>query len=313
MLFEKDDIILKENDPQEDYRRRNDDEKKSISWGQRKLLLTLLNFILDHCLEVENPILLYCGAAPGVNIGIVASLFPQFTFHLYDPAKFKIKTNIKKKIIVYNKKFTDEIAEFWSKKENVIFVSDIRTADYTKAKDLNENEDQILFDMEMQKRWVEIIKPIKSQLKFRLNYTGDGRKNELEYFDGIIYKQCFPPQTSTETRLVLTSPDLKYKTYNCEKYESQMFYHNVNIREKNKYENEIVDGEELINDWDSCCEVEIWKKYLQITGKEVSKENILNLSRNATILLNKGKKHQDTLSYLRDNPQSIKNRNFKNK
>ena len=68
MLFENDDIILKENDPQEDYRRRNDDEKKSISWGQRKLLLTLLNFILDHCLEVENPVILYCGALKIRNI-----------------------------------------------------------------------------------------------------------------------------------------------------------------------------------------------------------------------------------------------------
>jgi len=194
----------------------------------------------------------------------------------------------------------------------VIFVSDIRTADYTKAKDLNENEDQILYDMEMQKKWVEIIKPVKSQLKFRLNYTGDGRKNELEYFDGIIYKQCFPPQTSTETRLVL-SENLKYKTYDCKKYESQMFYHNINIREKNKYENEIVDGEELINDWDCCYEVEIWKKYLEMTGKEVNKENVLNLSKNATTLLNKDKKYKDSLSYLRDNPQSIKNRNFKNK
>jgi len=310
MLFQHKDILLNNDDPEEEYRRRKDEEKKSISWGQRKLLLTLVSFLTEHCMDIENAIILYVGAGPGVNIGITADLFPKFTFHLYDPAKFKIKTDFSKKIIVYNKKFTDEIAEFWSKKNNIIFISDIRTADYTKTKDLNENENQILSDMEHQKRWVEIIKPVKSHLKFRLNYTGDGRQEKMEYFDGIIYKQPYAPNTSSETRLVLTSSDLKYKTYDCKKYESQMFYHNIIIREQNKYEKSIVDGVELVNDWDSCCELEIWKKYLEINDSE---EDILKLSEKSTVLLTKGRKYQDTLAYLRANPQAIKNRNFKRK
>ena len=311
-MFQNKELFLNDDDLQESYRRRNDEEKKAVSWGQRKLLMTLLSFICDHCVDIENLVIVYAGAAVGVNIGIVADLFPKITWHLYDPAKFSLKTDFRKKIIIYNKKFTDREAEFWSGKD-IVFISDIRTADYTKTENLTQNEEQIMSDMEMQRKWVEIIKPLKSQLKFRLNYTGDGRKEEMEYFDGIIYKQCWAPATSSETRLVLTSSDFKYKTYNCEKYESQMFYHNVHTREENSYETGFVDGVELINDWDSCCEVEIWKKYLVVIGKEVNKENILEMSENATKLLTKGRKYKDTLSYLREHPQAIKNRNFKKK
>jgi len=315
-MFTNLDEILNENDPEETYRRRQGEEKTSISWGQRKLLLTLVSFLSKHLdKETKDPIILYSGAAPGVNIGIVATLFPEVTFHLYDPSPFMIKTNLDKKIIIYQKKFTDSIAEFWAEKQkknnNIYFISDIRTADHTKAKDLTENEDQILKDMEMQRKWVEIIKPIKSHLKFRPNYTGEGRKETLEYFDGIIYKQSFAPESSTETRLVVSN--LVYKTYSCEKYQSQMFYHNSIIREKNKYENDCMDEPELLNDYDSCCEVLIWKDYLKNRGLEVTKEAVIKLSRNATYLLTDGRKYRDTLEYLRSNPRAIKDRNFKRK
>jgi Poly A polymerase regulatory subunit len=317
-MFRKEDELLKENDNEEPYRRRKDDEKKALAYGQRKLLMSLISFLSKHynSKEVSKPVLVYAGAAPGVNIKIVASLFPEFTWHLYDPAKFKIKMDITKKIIVYQKKFDNETAKYWAKQnqknKNVFFVSDIRTADYTKAKDLNENESQILEDMRLQKEWVEIIKPIKTQLKFRLPYPGGSRPNEIEYFTGILYRQVFAPQTSTETRLVLTSPEFKYQTYSCEKYQSQMFYHNVIVRETFEYENDFVDGKELVNDWDSCCEVLIWLDYLKNRKKDISKKKVLELSENATKLLTKGRKYQDTLSYLRANPRAIKDRNFNN-
>lgn len=319
MSFTDKDEILNETDPEEAYRRRNNEEKTAISYGQRKLLMTLISFLVNHCLDVANPTVVYAGAAPGVNIGIAASLFPQFTFHCYDPAKFAIKTDVSKKIITYQKKFTDELAEYWAEKnkqnQNIIFISDIRTADYTQAKDLEENEHQILSDMMLQKKWVEIIKPMRTQLKFRLPYAIPEISDELEYFDGIIYKQCFSPQSSSETRLVLTSSDLKYKTYSCKKYESQMFYHNVVVREKNKYEG-LTDGHELLNDWDSQCEVHIWRKYVKYSNNLLNNfahnedDHIKVLSRDATEKLNKDKKHKDTLEYLRSHPRAIKDRNF---
>lgn len=306
---------LQDNDPLEEYRRRKDEEKTTISWGQRKLLMIFISFLSKHLdKEVKNPCILYIGAAPGVNIGIVSTLFPNITIHAYDPRPFGIKTN--GKIILYQKKFTNQIAKFWAQEQrkykNIYLISDIRTADYTKAKDLYENESQILEDMKLQRGWIEIIKPCKAQIKFRLPYVLPNLPDEYEYFEGIIYKQPWAPETTTETRLVLTSPDLKYKKYSCLKYQSQLFYHNATLREKERYSTDIPDGIELINDWDSCCEISIWQDYLNFTGlkEEERKEKILALSKNATELLTKGRKYQDTLAYLRANPRAIKNRNF---
>ena len=164
--------------------------------------------------------------------------------------------------------------------------------------------------MALQRRWVEIIRPSKAHLKFRLPYTIPDWPLEIEYFEGIIYKQPYSPQTSTETRLVLTSPKLKYKKYSTEKYQSQLFYHNIYIREKINYLNPFMDEPELLNDYDSCCEISIWKDYLSYREVEITRDNIITFSRNATKLLTNGRKYSDTLSYLRENPRAIKDRNF---
>ncbi len=315
--FTKEDELLKNEDPQMEYRRRTDDEKTSVSYGQRKLLLILVSFLSKYAEQYKgkNTVILYIGSAPGINIGIAIKLFPGFSWHLYDPARFAITTDVKNNVFVYQKYFDDETAKYWQEKRekgaDIIFISDIRTADYTKAKDLNENEDQIEVDMQMQRRWVEMIQPNISQLKFRLSYTLDGRKNEYEYFDGLVYRQPFCPQTSTETRLVFS--DIKYKNYDCNKYEKQMFYHNAIVREQEKFLNDEADGKELTNDWDSSCEVSIWKDYLVYCGKEIFRDEILKLSEDATRLLNANKKIPDTLSYLRANPRIIKTRNFNRK
>ena len=317
MEFTKEDELLKDTDSEEPYRRRKDEEKISISWGQRKLLMTLVSFLSNYISQdVKKPVIIYAGAAVGINIGIAATLFPNISWHLYDPAPFKIKTDLKKKIYLYQKKFTDEIASYWAdiqeKEGNIYFISDIRTADYAKSKNLEDNEKQIMEDMKLQKTWVEIIKSCKSQLKFRLPYTLPNLPIEIEYFDGIIHYQPWSLQSSTETRLVLTSSTFTYKKYSCEKYQSQLFYHNIVVREKNKYLNPYLedDDDELLDDYDSCCEISIWKDYLNYIGKEITKENVIELSRNATKLLTKGRKYSDTLSYLRANPQAIKKRNF---
>ena len=267
--------------------------------------------------QISNPVVVYAGAAPGSNIQIISQFFPEIEFHLYDPQKFKIKSN--DKIKLYQKKFTNKIAHYWAKKQeeyqNIFFISDIRTADYTVAKNLDDNENQILDDMMLQKEWVEIIKPIYSHLKFRLPYTGGNRPKSVNYFDGYIFKQPWAPQTTTETRLVPFNS--KCKEWSCEKYQSQMFYHNSIIREKYKYLNpftkkdENIDDPELINDWDSNCEVHIWSKYLEFRGAKVTKENVISLSRMATAKLTNNKKHKDNLNYLRLNPRAIKERNIK--
>src|SRR5665648_571148 len=84
--WESKNLFLNTSDPELSYRRRNDEEKTSIHWGQRKLGLVLIHFMTRYWdpSKVENPIVVYAGAAPGINIKIVASFFPEAEFHLYD-------------------------------------------------------------------------------------------------------------------------------------------------------------------------------------------------------------------------------------
>lgn len=313
--FTYSDLLLNVTDPQMDYHRRKDEEKTSIHWGQRKLLLTLIQFITNYWdpIKVPNPKLVYAGAAPGINIKIVSDLFPEMEFHLYDPAKFKIKAS--DKVQLYNQYFTDEDAKKWADKSDVYFVSDIRTADYTLAKDLDDNEKQIMGDMEMQMKWYKIIKPVKAHLKFRLPYTGGKRPPRVEYLHGIIYKQPWAPQTTTETRLV---PDGdKMVSWCSQLYQDQMFYHNVIMREQYKYYNpftetkEPIDKPELLNDWDSTTEAKIWEKYLIKRAGKSSQQLVVGLERMITQKLTEKSKYNDTINHLRQHPQYIKNRNFK--
>ena len=315
--FNQNDIFINDNDIELPYKRRKDEEKKSVSFGQRKLLLTVVQFLslFYNPNKDKNCVVVYAGAAPGNNIEIISRLFPELLFHLYDPRKFKVKNS--EKIQIYQQYFTDKEAEFY-KDKNVLFISDIRTADYTKTDNLDENESQILLDMEMQKKWVEIMKPIQSHLKFRLPYSGGTRPRFVKYFNGLVFKQQWAPQTTTETRLVpiMEDENFIYKDWDCRKYESQLFYHNTVIREKYNYYNPFtgdksyIDEPELMNDWDSRCETQIWMDYLNFRNAAINKENVTALSRMVTSKLTKGKKYIDTLEYLRSHPRAIKTRNF---
>jgi len=304
--FKHSDLFLNDNDQELEYRRRKDEDKTSVHHGQRKLCLTVLEFLTLYY-KPDNPCrkILYIGAAPGSNIQIVVDLFPELEFHLYDPSPFKIKKS--NQVILYNQYFTDEDAEHWSKTP-CYFISDIRTADYTKAKDLDDNEEQIQKDMDSQMRWYNIIKPVKAHLKFRLPYTGGNRPSSVEYLDGTLFKQVFAPETSTETRLVPHGPNIM-KKWNCLKYQSQMFYHNVIIREQIRYLNplngseENIDYPELTNDYDSACEIYILMLYIQSINSQL---NPVDLSREITKKL--GKKM--TLEFLRQNPRYIKEKNM---
>ena len=135
--YTQEDLFLNPNDPEMAYRRRKDENKGSIAWGQRKLFLVLIQFLslFWDPKKVSKPVVVYAGAAPGTNIGIVSQLFPEIVFHLYDPAPFKVKSN--PHIHLYQQYFTNEDAKQWSGRDDVYFISDIRTADYEKTNNLD--------------------------------------------------------------------------------------------------------------------------------------------------------------------------------
>jgi len=77
---------LQPTDPKAEYRRRFTDGKSVIHWGQRKLLLSEIEF-LTHYSDLST-LVVYAGAAPGSHITMLADMFPKHNFILYDPNDF---------------------------------------------------------------------------------------------------------------------------------------------------------------------------------------------------------------------------------
>ena len=73
----------------------------------------------------EGDTLVYAGAAPSQHTKFLSEImFPSINFVLVDPAPFAISESDKIKII--NGLFTDEMAQSYSGRNDMLFMSDIR-------------------------------------------------------------------------------------------------------------------------------------------------------------------------------------------
>lgn len=301
--------------------------KTSVHWGQRKLALAIVQFLSNHWDKrtVPNPILLYIGAAPGNNINfIMSNLFPDFTVHLYDPRPMKVTPT--PRMVVHQELFTDDISKQWSGRNDVFLMSDIRSGDPGKE-ERDVGEANIKNDMQLQERIYESVRPVRASFKFHLPYYYKDRPKYVEYMYGLVYRGIWAPQTSTETRLVpmTTSDGIDRISWDILKYESQMYHHNIQVRQHINFKNPLfldndplsitpVDGTELTNDYDSIAETVVWKDYLQkIGGKDmITLDNVRGLSRSLTQFLAEGRgpEKMTTLAKIRLDPLFIK-RKFK--
>ena len=310
-IFTEEDTYVNKDDPEENYQRRTYVNKSNFGWGQRKLGLALIQFLTIYLTNsVKNPQVVYAGAATGENIEFVSNLFRNVRFHLYDPRAFNISPEKNKGVYIYEGDdskikphhniilytgdtygwFTDNVANKWAEYQrinnNVYFMSDIRSVNHLEVSD-EQFEAGVIRDMINQSNWHKIIKPIKSQLKFRLPYDiGVIENKKFPYLAGIIYKQIYNKPSSTESRLVPLGYD-DY-VYDFKEYESKMFYFNSVIKERTLYINPLASlsvkdaGQEfepiyypeLLNDYISTGEAYIWINYLKKVGREPTKELI---------------------------------------
>ena len=299
-------LSIGEHSSRAPYRRRAREEKTAVHWGQRKLLLSEIELFTIYWdpKVIPNPLCVYAGAAPGIHIPLLAQMFPAFTFHLYDPSKFAITPT--EKIQTFNEYFTDAVAKRYAGRNDVFFISDIRTTDYKLLRrealkkrgitkfDVNDEpigpfdlikeafreselktEDQIWGDMLMQQQWVLTMNPEHVLLKFRLPYVLDGVDRSVQYLKGVVYWQIWSPQTSTETRLKpLRNAQGRYELANWSilEYEQWNFHHNTVEREQTFYQNiftgtsDPIDFPELTNDYDSVAEAFVLRSYLEKFG-----------------------------------------------
>jgi hypothetical protein len=179
-------------------------------------LLSEIEFLTHYARDNDNVV--YAGAAPGTHLLFLVTLFPTINFILFDPEPFATCLNNHHQITVIPDIFTDECARCFNQKD-VLFISDIRTAEPRAMSD-HEVETRVRADNKMQMRWVQLIQPRVSMLKFRLPWD---TCNELKrwrfcnhlsslpfvlsessvYLDGKVYLPVWGPQTTTETRLVV--------------------------------------------------------------------------------------------------------------
>lgn len=308
-------LMLTSSSPRLKYVNRPLNEKRNVHWGQRKLLLSEIQFLTDYGAEdySDSPIILYVGSAPGTHLISLINLFPDYEYHLYDPREFDSNLHSIPQIKSFNNMFfSDDEASKWSEVDRPIyFISDIRTADYLTMSKL-EFEDAVIEDLERQSNWVKIIQPIESLLKFRLPFTDLYSEETIKYLNGKVFVQVWAPRGSSETRLVPDN-DLNETEWNIEQYDDQGFYFTSMIREHDKFFNPFtgnespIDYPELLNDFDSTAEAYILNQYLNIETEEGgSYEGVIELSRRITEELNIGKSRDKwtTLSKIRKNVKS---------
>lgn len=319
--FKRQNLTFGNGDKHMEYARRTAEEKKSstsVKFGQAKLgfmLLEFLNIFYDP--EVHtNPVVLYIGAAPGINVAIIAKMYPMISFVLYDPSRFEESLRDCDNILIHDRLFEDsDIKEWKVRKENgdhIFLVSDIRNVKYKTFKNLHtdrakyiESENLVKEDMLLQQRWVTEIQPAFSSLKFRLPWNEpwmDASSLYFSYLDGYVFVQAFESQTSSETRLVPYSPDNKVyekRQWNTKLYQDCCFYHNTITRDKIKFKHPLKSIDHTINttqlsrigltdDYDSTLASYIIVEYLSKFNIPITLEHFYTLARELFIEFGKG-------------------------
>jgi len=256
--------------------------KKNIHKGQRKLLLTEIEFITNEYHKLDSKkqkIILYIGASKdknSIHTHTLINMFPEFEYHLYDNNDFYDKLYKLKNVKIFKRWFTDNDSKNY-KNKNVLLISDMRDPDIGISKN-NKNlnfQNKIVFDdMKVQKKFYEDIKPVSALLKFRLPWN----PCKTKYLDGDIYYQLWQGPHSTETRLV---PNGKIKEYDNTSYEERLFYFNTETRFRYYPHNYICYG----HCFDCMSEITILENYIKFKklklsvcdlGRKISKELSIN-------------------------------------
>ena len=88
----------------------------NIHWGQLKLFLSEF-FAIIHHLDEDVKNVLYVGGANGSHIYVLADLFEDLNFHLYDSMRFDRRLYGMKNVRIYKRYFDDKELEKWKGKK----------------------------------------------------------------------------------------------------------------------------------------------------------------------------------------------------
>lgn len=254
---------LKVDAPRKEYYQRKGELRSTNHWGQRKLLLSEIEFLTEH--GHRSSIVVYAGAAPGPRNEYLADLFPKHKFVFIDPNPFHEKLRQaaegNDRIELISESFTDELAMTYRGK-SVLFISNIRTADSC-AMTKNEVERTLVEDNRRQMSWHLQMEPVVSMLKFRLPWVAGITKYLSGFSDnGKLYLPIWGGQTTTETSLIVSGNEMY--DYDNTVYEQMMFH--FNTTQRCNYYKHVVEPQDvpgLCHCYDCAAEVQVlaaWAK-----------------------------------------------------
>lgn len=235
------------------------DHQSKCHWGQKKLLLSEIQFFTRVCKSLNTKSLkdyavIYIGSAAGNHLPILYNMFPDLIWLLYDPAPFSkevMKHPTKdKSVFVYNMFFTDDTLAHVRKNvqgRKILFISDIR---------VEPKEEDIIKDMRNQAYWATELNADFMLFKFRIPYENlqsiaksnaqlkldekllnnpkfsTDKDNHMVYLKGDVYLQIFPPPYSGELRLYVEKNKGKYdlSEYDYNNIEKRLVNFNSYIR-----------------------------------------------------------------------------------
>ena len=267
--------------------------KTVVHWGQLKMFLVLFSFFLKTIRLTDKEVhIIYAGSATGDNILLLCKFFPNTFWYLTDPRKHNKSLYTHNQIKEINEQYFDDALankyyeKFKNKNVKLLFTSDIREGT---------DDDKILSDQDLNINWHKIIQPDYSYFKFRCGYETE---KLYKYYKGKIYVQCYAPQSSTETRILLKKK-LKEYTYDTHEYQGRLLYFNRIIRPS--FHKSIIKSNKLFDNCYDCVYFGyLINKYINKYNKNsdvfsIMKEIVNGLSKhsnNKIVFMN---------NYIRDN------------
>lgn len=235
---------------------------KGLHYGQRKLMLSEVEFfsaIVQRSRKSgeqatdKKVLVVYAGAACGLHLPFLFSLFKDFEFVLIDPAPFCTEV---REIAAAEGSCVHELIEglctaelclrirrAYSETHRIFLVSDIRSGQPTGMSHNQEHTEMMQLDNAMQREWCFALEVEAALLKFHPPYPAakdpkapaDTTAEDYVYLKGTALWGVWAPKSSSEVRLVVEGPFTKSfqapnRTYSCTGHEEQCYAYNIDNR-----------------------------------------------------------------------------------
>lgn len=240
---------------------------KGLHFGQRKLMLSEVEFCVEVARQMEarykaaagakKALIVYAGAACGLHLPFLFSMFPAFDFVLIDPAPFCAQV---KEIAARDESCVLELIEdictpelclrlrrSYCETHDIYLVSDIRSGQPTGMSLNQEHTDMIQQDNNTQREWCFSLEVQAAMLKFHPPYPAvkdagaahfsamDTTAEEYVYLDGTALLGVWAPKSSSEVRLVVVGPFTRgyaapTRRYYCTAHEERCYAYNISGR-----------------------------------------------------------------------------------